>query len=389
MDQWETFREKNIAPVGVWRDFFALHFGDQTSLLENTPQDPIYHGEGDVWTHTQMVVDEVEKTQRFLSGSPTEQYVLSLAAMLHDIAKPQTTQTLNGKIIAPSHSKKGAVWARQALWSMGVPKEVREQVCALISYHQIPFYAMSDDTGMRGEFLARKLSCDTDISLLCALAEADIRGRICQDQQKILYEIELFALLAQELDCFHKPYSFPNSTTRSHYVRKLGHIDANTPVYDKDQFMVYVLTGLPASGKDTWSNQSGLPVLSYDKMREELGKKHGQDTGMIVYAVQERAKELLRKKQSFVWNATFLTSQMRNPVCELIRNYGGKVCLVCTEESKEELLRRNSLRDTSLRNDKLLQMSKMWEMPLAWEGDEMIMVKPILKPQPSKIGAKK
>jgi hypothetical protein len=31
----------------------------QLELAKTTPQDPIYHAEGDVWTHTQMVVTEL------------------------------------------------------------------------------------------------------------------------------------------------------------------------------------------------------------------------------------------------------------------------------------------------------------------------------------------
>lgn len=95
------------------------------------------------------------------------------------------------------------------------------------------------------------MSCDIDLPLLCALAECDMRGNICEDQQKVLDGIELFEQLAKDLSCFDREYLWPDKLTRSEYVRGHGKIHADTPVHKKD-FEVFLLSGLPASGKDTW-----------------------------------------------------------------------------------------------------------------------------------------
>ena len=76
---------------------------------------------------------------------------------------------------------------------------MREEICRLINVHQVPFFALeSSRRGVTPEFTVRELSWQVDIRLLAMLAEADIRGRICPDPQRILDAIELFRELARE-----------------------------------------------------------------------------------------------------------------------------------------------------------------------------------------------
>ncbi|MCE6983514.1 metal-dependent phosphohydrolase, partial [Pseudomonas frederiksbergensis] len=90
------------------------------------PQDPVYHQEGDVWTHTMMVVDALLADPAYQRASPDQQFVLFYAALLHDIAKPSCTviDEITGKIGQPGHSRRGAVDARILLWQAGVPFEL-------------------------------------------------------------------------------------------------------------------------------------------------------------------------------------------------------------------------------------------------------------------------
>ena len=54
---WDTLRQ--LAPLpGRQPDFAAcLAAFPQLELAKATPQHPVYHAEGDVWTHTMMVVE--------------------------------------------------------------------------------------------------------------------------------------------------------------------------------------------------------------------------------------------------------------------------------------------------------------------------------------------
>ena len=144
-----------------------------------TPQEPRYHGEGDVWTHTCMVVDALLQSADYLAATPDERGVLFFAALLHDVAKHRTTvvDPMTGRIGQPGHSRKGAVDVRILLWEAGAPFALREAVCRLIAVHQVPFYCLEDARRpVSPAWTVHELSWQLDIRLLAALAEADMRG---------------------------------------------------------------------------------------------------------------------------------------------------------------------------------------------------------------------
>ena len=77
--------------------------------LRDCPQDPLHHAEGDVWIHVGMVLHELVSHRLFRSAPRTTQEDVFLAALLHDIAKPDTTERQeDGRISAKGHSTKGA-----------------------------------------------------------------------------------------------------------------------------------------------------------------------------------------------------------------------------------------------------------------------------------------
>lgn len=352
------------APVLAWGDDVCTLFPGIAQRLSQTPQDPVHHAEGDVWTHTKMVVQALLAHPDYAALPASCRGVVFYAAVLHDISKPETTREDNGRIIAPGHSAKGAIEARRLLWEHGAPFELREQVCRLIEVHQVPFFAFSNRKGIPAEFTAISLSVDRSIALLCLLATADMEGRICQDQQAVLDEIALFKEQARELGCLDAPYSFPDAPTRMAYLKSQGNRYPDEPVFVENPFEVTLMSGLPASGKNTWlANHSHLPVVSYDDLREELGFKHGEGTGTIVHAADDRMREHLRARRPFVINATHLSRQMRSRTLGLIANYGGSVRIVYCEAPMETLVARNNQRDTSLPTRKLLSMTSRWEVP--------------------------
>lgn len=340
---------------------------------KSTPQSPIYHAEGDVWTHTVWVCNELVQSAEYAALTRSEQEVVFLAALLHDISKYSTTviDQVSGKISQPGHSRKGAIEARIALWDLAVPFDVREQICRLISVHQRPFWALSG-TSVRGkppEFIVRELSWMCDLRLLALLAEADIRGRICPDQQKLIDDIELFREFAREDQCYRTPRAFADAHTRVRYFRDdVGHPDY--PQFQEPGSKVTVMCGLPAAGKSTWlaNNRKGLDIVSFDEAREELGLRHGKNEGAVAHAAVDKAKSLLRQQAPFVWDATHLSEQMRQKTLGLLYQYGAEVELIYLERARGDLLRRNAKRDTSLSNKALEAMTLKWEIPLPFEA---------------------
>jgi predicted kinase len=374
--QFDTLRALAPAP-GKSPDYAAcLAAFPALELAKTTPQDPRYHGEGDVWTHTMMVVDALLALPQYQAASRADQEVVFLAALLHDVAKHSTTviDPVTGAIGQPGHSRKGAIDARIALWDAGAPFAVREAVCRLISVHQVPFFALEGSRrGKPPEFIARELSWHVSLPLLAMLAEADMRGRICADAQRVLDNIALFCELARDDGCFEQPRAFADAHTAVSYFRGAD-VHPDYPLFQEPGSRVIVMSGLPASGKNTWVNAHypDLPVISFDDAREELGLRHGKNEGKVAHLAIERARELLRRKAPFVWNATNLSELMRKKTLDLLYAYHAEVELVYLEKPRAELLRRNSRRDTSLSNKTLTGMLHRWDLPLPTEAHRVV-----------------
>lgn len=365
--QWNDLRALVPAP-GAAPDFDAcLDAFPMLRALGSTPQSPRWHAEGDCWIHTRLVVRALIDGADYGALARDEQEIVFLAALLHDVAKASTTaiHPETGDISHPGHSKKGAIDARIALWDAGVPFAAREAVCSLIESHQRPFHAFEPSRrGITPEFSVRELSWRVDLHLLCALAEADMLGRICEDQCKVLDAIALFRELAQEEGCYRSPRAFADAHTAVSYFRGAS-VHPDFPLYQEPGSRVIVMAGLPASGKNRWvaKHHPGLPVVSYDDARAELGLRHGKAEGKVAHRALDKAKELLRAREPFVWNATHLGSQMRTKTLDLCYAYGAEVEIVYLEAPRAELLRRNRQRDTSLTDKALLGMLHRWEVP--------------------------
>ncbi|MEX3983906.1 AAA family ATPase [Paraburkholderia sp. EG287A] len=376
---WNDIRALVPTPGGVpdWQACLAAF--PALEYAKTTPQSPVYHAEGDVWTHTMMVVEALLALPAYQALGRADQEVVFLAALLHDIAKYSTTvhDPVTGAISQPGHSRKGAIDARIALWDAGVPFHVREAICRLISVHQVPLHAFEqrpsrgpdDQHKMKTpEFRVRHLSWQVDLRLLATLAEADMRGRICTDASRALDNIELFRELALEEGCYGQPRAFADAHTRVAYFRGAD-VHPDYSLHQNPGSKVIVMSGLPASGKDTWvaKHHPALPVVSFDDAREELGLRHGKNEGKVAHHAVDKAKELLRAGAPFVWNATHI-GQLREKTLGLLYDYHAEVELVYLERPRAELFSRNTRRDTSLTNKGIESMLLKWEPPLLTEA---------------------
>lgn len=339
--------------------------------LAITPQDPVFHAEGDVWTHTKMVCESMLDGATWRAADARSRFILFMAALLHDIAKPATTvvEDSGQRIGQPGHSGRGAVDARVLLWRAGVEFEVREAVCRLIGVHQVPFFALKGDrSGRSPEFIVRRLSHEVDLVHLAALAEADMRGRSFHDQASVLDDIELFRELAREEGCYGQPRAFADDFTRLRYFNGEA-LDPDSSYHRLPGSEVIVMSGLPASGKDHWVSRHAkdLPVVSFDDARHELGLRHGENDGQAAHFAVDKAKSLLRRREPFVWNATHLSRQMRAKTLDLLHAYHAHTTLVYLEQPERVLLDRNRRRDSTLPNAALLRMLHRWEVALPSE----------------------
>ncbi|MER3587538.1 MAG: poly(A) polymerase, partial [Mastigocladus sp. ERB_26_1] len=191
---------------------------DWLRSLADCPQDPRYHAEGDVLTHTKLVCEALVALPQWRALPVTERSVLFAAALLHDIAKPASTQIeADGTITSKGHALQGAKMAQEILWDLHVPLKQREAIIALVKYGSLPLWFWDKPNPERAVIKASQvIRCD----LLGLLAEADVRGRHCNDQAQLLERINFFREFCQENHCFEQPRMFPSAHSRFVYFQK-------------------------------------------------------------------------------------------------------------------------------------------------------------------------
>ena len=338
--------------------------------MNGCAQDPHFHAEGDVFTHVEMVCGELSKLPEYLSLSPADKQVVAWAAALHDVAKPHCTITdPDGRIRSPGHASKGALTARRLLWQRNCPFDIREEVCGLVHYHMKVFWALEQEEPAR---LARRVSLRCRPRLLALLAQADALGRYCPDAQDLLQRVELFRLLCQENECYEKPAQFASDLCRLRYLDGRWHNPEIAP-FEEFRCEVVLLSGLPGSGKDTWIKEQGprWPVVSLDAIRQELKIHPTANQGAVINLARDRAREYLRAKQNFIWNATNLSLLVRRKCLSLFFEYGARVRIVYLEKPPAVLEQRNQDREHCVPWKAIDTMVRKWDVPLLTEAHQV------------------
>jgi predicted kinase len=308
-----------------------------------------------------MVCEALAGLPEFRAASESERQILFAAVLLHDVAKPACTRNEDGRITSRGHSQRGSIDARRILWESGVDFSAREQVCALIRYHQSPFHLINRPDSQRLAYLISQTArCD----LLAILARADILGRECADKSDLLLRIELFQEYCREHDCLRSPREFPSSHSRFLYFRTPGR-DPGYLAHENPRCEVIVMSGLPGSGKDTWIelNAPHLPRVSLDAIREETGAHHTGNQGAVVQAAREKARIFLRSGENFVWNATNVSREIRTQVVDLLASYDARIKIVYVEAGHDRLLGQNRDRASVVPSSAIRRMMDRWEVP--------------------------
>jgi len=100
----------------------------EVSALKGVEQPPEFHPEGDVWTHTLIMLDGLSNS----TSPPTLE--LALGVLLHDIGKPATFRIAD-RIRFDGHVEKGVEISHALLNRLRFPHAVIERVEALIDNH--------------------------------------------------------------------------------------------------------------------------------------------------------------------------------------------------------------------------------------------------------------
>jgi tRNA nucleotidyltransferase (CCA-adding enzyme) len=146
--------------------------------LVGCPQEPEWHPEGDVWVHTLQAVD---LATGLIDDLPYPKRVaVMLGTLCHDLGKPLTTKTIDGRIRSLDHEDQGIAPTERLLDRLNVHTmdgyDVRRQVKALVADHLKPglFFHEKDRVS---DAAFRRLSLRCELDLLYRVAKADTLGR--------------------------------------------------------------------------------------------------------------------------------------------------------------------------------------------------------------------
>ncbi len=146
----------------------------ELSALIGVEQNPKYHGEGDVWNHTMLVLDEGAKVR----GQTKYPFGFLLACLTHDTGKVICTETVNQEIHAYGHEMEGLPLAERFLRRLTGEKALISYVLNLTELHMKPNALAGANASVKSTNRMFDRAVDP-VALLC-LARADGLGKITE-----------------------------------------------------------------------------------------------------------------------------------------------------------------------------------------------------------------
>ncbi|MCX7626028.1 MAG: CCA tRNA nucleotidyltransferase [Candidatus Sumerlaeaceae bacterium] len=127
----------------------------EVAALKGVAQPPEYHPEGDVFTHTKLVLEKLP---------PHPSTTLVFAALFHDLGKPATRVLGPDRIAFPNHDKVGAEMADTICQRLKFPKAQREHIVEMVRRHMMFISIRDMRPAKRARFLATP-TIDEEIEL--------------------------------------------------------------------------------------------------------------------------------------------------------------------------------------------------------------------------------
>ena len=210
--EWAKWAEKSATPRGrpsaglrvLAATGWLAHF-PELAALDGCPQDPEWHPEGDVFTHTGHCCDALARDPEWINSDPRRRRLLMFAVLLHDVGKPAVTrqETKAGspalRWVSPGHEPAGVALSEAFLRSIGAPHDHAPAITPLVANHMVHHHGGPDGLGPNAiRRLARRLAPAT-IDELAIVMRADSEGRPPLHSPETLALIDRLRARATEL----------------------------------------------------------------------------------------------------------------------------------------------------------------------------------------------
>jgi tRNA nucleotidyltransferase (CCA-adding enzyme) len=179
-DKWASLSASPSRGIAVLEETGWIAHFPEVSALRGTEQDPDWHPEGDVLTHTALCLDALASLDGWRGSDARRRRLLSLAVLAHDFGKPSTTVRAERRgamrWVSPGHESAGAPLAAAFLRRIGAPLELDAPVRALVANHLAHHGGAGGFGDSQVRRLARRLEPATIDDLALVMA-ADAMGR--------------------------------------------------------------------------------------------------------------------------------------------------------------------------------------------------------------------
>ncbi len=359
----------------------------EIKALIGCKQNTDWHQEGDVYNHTKLVVQEMEKILIENNiNAPAVKTTLLAAALLHDIGKPSTTyySETEGQWKTQDHGLAGEKIVRRLFFDD--PNVFKREAIAFMVRNHMTLHHIYGWVEKYKKKLIKLSYGHVPLQYMLWLNLADSKGSISfpeyssEEQERI----DLINNMVDTLGIRWNQYQ----EYMSRYVRynELNNLNLDISKIDqkKESFDVIIMCGLAGSGKSTYiaEHYSDLPVISRDIMRYNMGLTSSPDEKIIATPDQEKKITKLMNEQilnyckegkSFVIDNMNLRYNYRQAVLKMVIPYNARIIIAYVEAPNLDTCIQR--RDGQIPAEEYNRMLNTASFPQPYEYDDLVISK--------------
>lgn len=355
--------------------------------MDQTLQNPRYHAEGSVLSHTKLVVRKYFELRDRFRLSDEEKEVLYWAAVLHDVGKTQVTRYEDGRWTSPGHEKAGLPMALDHLIRKSeLSMDARRQVLELVRWHGIPLYWIRKNRGIED---LKLLGTGTNLRLLGIFSVFDFHGRICENQDYVLgaiehfqqvqapkaeYELGNFAFLQQEYQKWN--YRHKDAAWKAVKMRDMDLLQKLVSAPETDSAPTHgkkvILTiGPPQSGKTTFLQQRHpdlfrIDMAEHGMAESDLGEDYYEARKLIEF--RHFLTSYLNRHRQLVLDGRNLNESFRRRITAMIREMNVEIEYLIFQAPLPSIVERNRLREHPESDERIKELYQSIELIHPWEA---------------------
>jgi len=140
--EWQKWACQSIAPskgLVALKESGWISFFSELNILLRLPQEPEWHPEGDVFTHTLHCIDALASHPDWSGFDSETKTTLMFATMCHDLGKARRTRYVEFKgalrWTSPGHDQESGWLSESLMTRFGAPNKLKEKIRALVVNH--------------------------------------------------------------------------------------------------------------------------------------------------------------------------------------------------------------------------------------------------------------